>query len=247
MKIAWVPFAKAPIEGYAKTRLAKNLGDLFANEIYKLILEWQWDNLEAINSIKGIPKEIDLSPGKTKINSKLFIYIASPLNIKLKKAIELFHFLPKIKNASFHEQSKGDLGERLHSAVMSLKKKNDYVAIWGSDIPVLTKFDFEEILKDLSRACIIPAFDGGYCLIGINMQEYHPDLFKNIPWNSRSTLKKQKERFKELNIPLRVLPPKPDFDEAKDIIRNILYMQNNLNEIYKKRISKLSLFLKSQV
>ncbi len=48
MKVACMLFAKPPISGFAKTRLARDLGEGVSLRLYRLMLRWQWENLQAI-------------------------------------------------------------------------------------------------------------------------------------------------------------------------------------------------------
>ena len=48
MKVACIIFAKSPISGFTKTRLARDLGEDVTLRLYRLMLRWQWENLQAV-------------------------------------------------------------------------------------------------------------------------------------------------------------------------------------------------------
>ena len=231
MKIATILFAKAPVSKYVKTRLAEYFGHDFALELYKLMLSWQWDNIQLlVETYKDI---------------NVFVYIAKPKEISYKKSLSYFSYLPKIKNITFCEQIDGDLGFKINHSFLDIKKNHDYGIIWGVDIPVLTIHDFISVIQCIPSASIIPAHDGGYCLMGIPLDQYNAKLVDNIPWSSNTVYKKQKLNFDKLNIPLHTFDKKPDLDTPTDVLKNILYMNDHLNDIYKKRLESINILLMS--
>ncbi len=242
MKIAFILFAKPPILGCVKTRLAHNLGDKTTLKFYQLMLRWQWDNFK--NIINQLESKKDIV---VKLKFSLFIFLAKPFNLKKREVIATFKFLPSIKKLKFEEQKGADLGSRLADAFGMLKKKKfNFILIWGSDIPSLTQYDIEKALKYRNSACLIPAMDGGYSLIGINSNYFQKELFENIIWSSKKTFSMQKKRFNDLKIPVHIMDAIPDLDTIKDIIKNILYMQKFNEEVYKDRLALISSFFEDE-
>ena len=235
MKIATILFAKAPIFGYAKTRISNYFGDVFTLDFYKLILRWQWETIQQLQEY-SLPS----------VSFEYFIYFAKPPTITKKVAIQSFSYLPKLPNLSFKEQVEGALDQKLQAAVENIKKKFDYAIIWGADIPLITIDDFIVATKyaNYGSSVIVPANDGGYCLLSIDLRTYHKKIFDTITWSSRYVFKQQQNNFINLKLPLHILDKKPDLDTPQDILRNITYMNQHLNDIYKKRLIDLdSLFV----
>ncbi len=168
--------------------------------------------------------------------------------MKLAESIRLFHFLPKLKKTSFREQARGGLGLRLIDAFGYSKRKGfDFIIAWGSDIPSITQYDIEKTLEFHDSACLIPAFDGGYSLIAMNAKFFQNDIFEKIAWSTKKTFLMQKQRFNELGVPVHIMPAIPDLDTAKDIIKNIQYMERFLDPVYKTRCSSMSAFWNNEV
>ena len=237
MKVACVLFAKPPIAGFVKTRLALNLGEPTTLRLYRLMLEWQWENLR--NLMEVSQKRLE---NETRVQLKPFVFLAQPLDMKLKAAVHHFSFLPPVKGIRFQAQSSGDLGERLSNAFRTLKSRFDFMIVWGSDIPSLVHYDIEKALSHRTSACLLPASDGGYCLIGIHSKLFDENLFQKIAWGTKNTFLTQKKRFNDLNLPVNIMHTMPDLDNPRDIIRNILYMKKQDDPIYKKRIDALNSF-----
>ncbi len=82
-------------------------------------------------------------------------------------------------------QPEGDLGARLqHAAAHHFEKNSGPLLIVGGDCPYLTSEVLEECAASLAQrqACIVPALDGGYVLIGLS--EDRPTVFENIAWST---------------------------------------------------------------
>ncbi len=237
MKVAFIVFAKAPIKNFVKTRLAEHTNHTFAFQSYKMMLRWQWNNLQDI-----------INQNYFSTQSKIFIYTAKPMLLSFKEAKQSFSFLPSIKQLQIVEQSNGNLGTRLNKALQNTQKKFDYVIIWGTDVPLLTIHDFKEVLHNFPRASVIKSMDGGYNLIALNTQDYSPNLFSNIRWSTNQTWFDQKNRLQEHRIPFDIVATKPDLDTTKDIVKNILHAHKerdaHIKKIYIERLYALETLLK---
>lgn len=224
-------YAKPPIPGYVKTRLAADLGNKNAADLYSLILTWQRDNLQNLINFHG--SDISLS-----------VWFAAPAYMTLSKAKKLFLNRNRIKSIKYYLQSNGSLGSRMSDTFENLFQKSDYAFIWGSDIPLITQSAISSAIQDSKNACIIPALDGGYSLIAIPRIFYHRDLFTGIPWSHSETLTEQIKKFKECNVPLKIIDPIPDLDNLKDILINIQWAEKKRDTEIEKRILQLNGFLR---
>ncbi|MCW7503238.1 TIGR04282 family arsenosugar biosynthesis glycosyltransferase [Leptospira sp. 1 VSF14] len=182
-------FAKQPIQGQVKTRLAKTLGDKTTLDIYKKLLHITEDITTKLNISKTV--YWDQIPNQTNSYFK--------------------------NGYSFKVQSQGDLGKKMQDAFReefgeSFKK----ILIIGTDCPYLTEAIFQDAFLALENSDIVigPAKDGGYYLLGMN--ELYPSLFEEIPWSTELVFALTIKKSKELNLSVSILPELNDIDTEKD-------------------------------
>lgn len=181
-------FTRNPELGKVKTRLAKDLGDQAALEIYKTLL----DHTKSVTKKIKADKSVWYSE-KIKLND------IWDKNLYTK-----------------HKQEGIDLGERMHFA-FATAFANGYqnVAIIGSDLYDLKPDHLNQAFEklDSNEAVIGPAKDGGYYLLGLNSMI--TSVFKNKKWGSNSVLNDTLADLKNLKIHL--LEELNDIDYAEDI------------------------------
>jgi uncharacterized protein len=168
--------AKAPMPGLAKTRLIPALGAEGAAELQRaLILRTVATALEA-----GIgPVSVWSSPN---IQHRLFQDIASRHPVQL------------------HDQSAGDLGERMHAAFVAATALSPTLLI-GVDCPSMAPAHLRrcgECLRRGDDAVFLPAEDGGYVLVGLRRPQAR--LFRGIEWGSSTIMAITRERVRQLNL-----------------------------------------------
>lgn len=149
---------KAPIPGTVKTRLARQVGVDSATQIYKRLVRHQIAQIP-----EGWGTVVHFAPADA------FSRMTSFLG----------------EDQTFVVQFEGDLGERLrHAAAHHFEKNSHPLLVIGGDCPYLTTPVLEECAAALQQrqACIVPAVDGGYVLIGL--AENQPSLFENIAWST---------------------------------------------------------------
>lgn len=191
-------FAKAPELGKVKTRLATQLGEVVALDIYKQLLS------ETFCTV------IDADV------ANVCCYSTDPNH----SAFDQW----KEKGVCFYRQDGEDLGERMLNAFKLELKKASSVLLLGTDCPVFEAHHFDEALSLLNvdtQAVVIPTEDGGYVLMGLNQQcsEQHDHLFKNIAWSTEYVFKQTLDVFKQLNIGWEQLETLWDVDNASDYQR----------------------------
>ncbi|MCC5815809.1 MAG: TIGR04282 family arsenosugar biosynthesis glycosyltransferase [Leptospira sp.] len=204
-----IVFAKRPILGKVKSRLAKDIGDERALDIYNKLLIYtkdivaQWKALD--NSIVrnvhwfwDIPNEEEGNP--VEIPDSFEVYI----------------------------QGKGDLGEKMSLAFEEIFSQTPYfgfsqnkpfpVAIIGTDCPDISATILQECFVQLadSDISIGPAIDGGYYLLG--MRQFHPEVFENVEWSSNRVLKQTIQNIKSKNLLYTELPVLKDIDRVDDLV-----------------------------
>lgn len=185
-------FAKNPELGKVKTRLAADVGDAKALEIYRFLLQHtliQTKNLAADKVIyfsENLPQE------------------------------SLF---PKEFFSTAIQKGK-DLGERMENAFQdAFRKEYKKVIIIGTDLPDITSEDIRAAFRFLDKNDYVfgPARDGGYYLLG--MKCLNSALFQNINWSTATVFKESLAAIPE-NKSVKLLQTKNDIDTLKDIEPN---------------------------
>jgi uncharacterized protein len=185
---ALIIFARTPIIGKVKTRVAAESGGHFALKLHNYLLS----HTLSICNIKSCKK---------------FLFLSDPLLGK-EQDFEGFNIL-------FQEGS--DLGIRMsHAAEMIFQEGFQKVIIIGSDCLDLTSDIINEAFNHLDSQDIVlgPAFDGGYYLIG--MKEFQSELFKNIPWSTSEVLPLTLKKCHTSSYQVKILKKLNDIDHLKD-------------------------------
>jgi hypothetical protein len=117
-------------------------------------------------------------------------------------------------------QGAGDLGARLAAAFDGAFTRGfRRVAILGADSPLLPAEWLSNAFKALDQASVVfgPAEDGGYYLIG--MTRPAPRLFEAIAWSTASVMQDTLERCTALGLGVHLLPRTYDVDTVEDLRR----------------------------
>jgi uncharacterized protein len=113
-------------------------------------------------------------------------------------------------------------GERLALAAEDLFKCGfASVCLIDSDSPTVPSDVYAEAVELLAnpndRVVLGPSDDGGYYLIGLKQNQ--PELFQQIDWSTERVLEQTKERARELNLEVFLLPTGYDVDDAAALQR----------------------------
>jgi rSAM/selenodomain-associated transferase 1 len=152
-------FAREPVLGQVKTRLAGTLGQEMAYRAYVLLLQYTLDLLPPA----GFSKVLLATPDSSLATARAW---APGLD-------------------AYWPQGEGDLGNRLERAFAAAFKSGfRKVLAIGTDCPELNPGDLQAALIGLDSTDTVlgPARDGGYYLIGLKSPA--PELFREIPWGS---------------------------------------------------------------
>ncbi len=193
-KIRLIIFAKAPVAGFAKTRLIPLLGKKGSAALAKKLL------LTTIE--QGVLADF----------SALELCVVPDPGDAIWQAFDIDAAIEKTS------QGDGDLGERLGRATERAMAQGESVLLIGTDCPQLTSACLQEAANSLTTfdAVIIPATDGGYTLLGLN--RFHPSLFKNIEWSTSSVCETTLSVLKNLQWRTHVFAPLHDIDEPGDLV-----------------------------
>ena len=185
--------AKAPIPGYAKTRLIPAIGAHAAAALQERLTERA---VATALAAKVGPVTVWCSPDATHSS---FVRLAIRERITLRV------------------QPQGDLGARMLAATVA---GNGPVLVIGTDCPALTDLHLRgaaSALREGNDIIIIPAEDGGYVLIGSRTAQ--PTLFSGIAWGTKSVLADTRARIVERLLVLAERPPLWDVDTEDDLAR----------------------------
>ena len=192
--------AKAPLVGQVKTRLVP---PLTAEEAAALNVCFVRDMAA---NIKNISKTADASG--------LVVY--TPLGSE----VAFDGVLPE--GFDLLVQRGNSLGERLCNATDDLLQQGySGVCLINSDSPTLPESilirAMESLARDGDRVVLGAAEDGGYYLIGL--KHAHWNLFNEIAWSTSDVLARTRQRAAEINLPVELLPPWYDVDDAETLSR----------------------------
>lgn len=189
-------FAKAPVPGKVKTRLAGRLGARGAAELYKKLLH---RTLTITTSARLCPVELWCAPTT---QHGFFSTCRRKYGVQLRL------------------QWGGDLGQRMnHALTRVLTEGNDAVLI-GGDCVSLSGAELREAFRQLtagSAAVLGPATDGGYVLVGLRRR--CPALFRNIAWGTSKVMAATRRRLHRVGIDWTELPMGWDVDAPADLRR----------------------------
>jgi uncharacterized protein len=190
-----VLFARAPVAGAVKTRLAARVGVEGAARLYRAFLE-DAARIYAVGAWRPV----------------LYADSASGL-----RQLTPIFGAPWRREA----QADGDLGRRLTEAFDAERNREaSAIAAVGSDHPALPRASIVRLFEAITGgrdAAIIPARDGGYCAIALSNRVDPRDVFEGIPWSSESTLAATLERLRRRGLPATVLDAAYDVDRPEDL------------------------------
>lgn len=189
-------FAKLPVPGKVKTRMAADLGNDFAVTFYKNCAEHIFSEVSQLK--------------KYGIDCYLFYGIDDDVS-KIKKWVN--------KKFIYNPQVEGDLGNKMSSAFQNVfaHGKNKVIII-GTDIPDISKEIILNAFEALEKndMVISPAHDGGYYLLG--MKKYMPELFHDIEWSTEEVFKKTINKAEQLSLKITNADKLIDIDDKYDLI-----------------------------
>lgn len=187
-------FAKAPVEGRVKTRLAADVGGPRAVEIYRAI------GRSTLDALRG--------------GSYRLIVFGSPADPDSLTSIADWLGRDGIE---VRAQSDGDLGRRMAKATEDVLTEAAAVVIVGTDIPGIDEAIVTEAFRRLRDHDVVigPATDGGYYLVGLSSPR--PELFEGIEWSTSLVLPQTLDRIAGRGLSVALLEEKTDVDTVDDL------------------------------
>jgi len=194
MKKGLIVFAREPLPGKVKTRLAASLGERAAAELYETMLR---DVLKGVRQLDGVDA---------------VVYWACEE--------ESLPLLAERYRCRSRRQGPGDLGRRMLGAFGEMFADGcELCCIIGSDAPDLPLPYLQEAFRLLaslkSEVVLGPCRDGGYYLLG--MRQVWPELFRGIPWGSAAVLDRSLAAAEGSGVSVSLLPAWQDIDTLEDL------------------------------
>ena len=200
---SFILFAKPPLAGRVKTRLAESLGREGAARLYACFLR------DAAGTARAL---CDARPG---------VSLVCEWALEEAESLDDFPLTGWLPGAFLHRTQTGaDLGMRMAAALGRCLAFGRRAVLIGTDFPDLPHevlIDAFEKLEcgDEPKITLGPAADGGYYLIGMN--RFLPDIFTGIPWSTSEVLSRTMEKAAALGVGTALLPEWRDVDDADDL------------------------------
>ena len=191
-----VVFAREPLLGKVKSRLAIEIGAQEALAVYRAMLA-RLGQLLTRAQIASWDLWVT-----SNCSHKDFVSICNKTNITL--------------------QIGQDLGARMDTAIrQTLRQGNvESVVLIGTDCPAVTERYLDQALLALESGVDVvlgPAEDGGYVLVG--MRRPITAVFEDIPWGTDQVMHRTLETLKAKELTYRLLDTLWDVDRPEDLVR----------------------------
>jgi hypothetical protein len=188
-------FARAPVAGAVKTRLAPVLGAAGAARLHARMVKI------ALRTATSAARTVELH---------CFPHTRQTF----------FRHASRRCGVNLHAQTGGDLGARMLHAMRIALRRSRLVVLIGSDCPGLRPADLRAALRALhsgASAVFSPAEDGGYALIGL--RRISARLFEDIDWGGAQVMAQTRARMRELGWRWKELRAVWDVDRPEDVAR----------------------------
>ncbi len=195
MKKGLIVFAREPVPGQVKTRLAAEIGEQPAAALYETML----------HDVLATARQLD--------DTEMVVYWACTEE-SLPRLAEEYRCTSRRQNA-------GDLGERMRGAFTEMFTGGcKACCIIGSDAPDLPlsyiQDAYQLLVSQQTEVVLGPSRDGGYYLLG--MQQMWPQLFTKISWSSPEVLEQSLAAAHTAGATVALLPEWQDIDTFQDLL-----------------------------
>jgi len=183
-------FAKPPVAGTVKTRLAGSLGTETAARLARAFLADTWDAVRAVPWLRPVLCTTERFSGESEVGAH---------NVWL--------------------QGRGDLGERIERTLRRALLRAPAALAIGADTPGLPAPLLAQARDalDSADAALGPCDDGGFYLIGL--KRCPRGLLRELPWSSPLTCDRTLSRLRARGLKTTVLAPWFDVDRPADLER----------------------------
>jgi hypothetical protein len=183
-------FAKPPVAGQSKTRLARGVGAERAAELARAFFLDVWATVTALPWARPV-----LACTTTDVAA----FGAGEVEVWL--------------------QGEGDLGERMARVLGRGIAEAGRAFVLGADVPGLPRAHLDAACAALegADAVLAPTFDGGFYLLGLS--RLPPGLLDGLPWSAADTRARTEERLAAAGLAIASAPAWFDVDEPADLER----------------------------
>ncbi len=167
-----IVFAKPPLRGHVKTRLARRVGHRAATSVYRVLLA---DTVLRLSRARVESLELRASGRR---HPSLWS-------------------LARRAGADYRLQGHGDLGERMQRAMAHALADGVRPVIVGADCAGVSVAHVDAAFDALDGGADVvfaPADDGGYALIGLSRP--FPAMFRRMPWGTSAVMARTRRRLR---------------------------------------------------
>jgi rSAM/selenodomain-associated transferase 2/rSAM/selenodomain-associated transferase 1 len=196
MPVGVAIFAKAPVAGFAKTRLIPRLGAAGAAELQRNLTE------------HAVRAAVEAGVGPV------------ALWCMPDCAHPSFADLQQRYGVTLHAQAGADLGARMAHAVEAMAPAGP-VLLMGTDCAVITPAHLKRCAEALAVADVaaIPVEDGGYYVLALRRPQ--PALFDGIAWSMPTVFAETQAKAAAAGLTLKAFEPLWDIDRPEDYERAV--------------------------
>jgi uncharacterized protein len=182
-------FAKPPVAGQVKTRLASASDPHFAAAVAQALLE---DTIDMALRVS---------------EAQVVLSVTEPFE------------LPQFAEVPQWRQPEGDLGVRVEASLQRALLHSPYAIALGADTPGLPSAVVEAAIDQLGHADSVlgPTEDGGYYFLGV--KQCPPGLLGGIRWSHPTTLADTVQQLKNFGQSHALAEPWFDLDTMEDLLR----------------------------
>ena len=188
-----IVFAKAPVAGLAKTRLAPALGADGAAALAHRMLRHAL--AQATAAAIG-PVELCAAPDASH---------------------PLLQAAAATCGATLADQGPGDLGARMHRAISRQVLRHGRALLIGTDAPALDAAVLQQAAQALHDHAVVfvPTLDGGYVLVGQRLADAR--WFSGMAWSHAQVMADTRNRLRAAGLRWAELAPVADIDSPADL------------------------------
>ncbi len=187
-------FAKAPVLGAVKQRLAVDVGDHWALQAHQTLVEHALAQLDRLQTM-GCVREL---------------WLTGHLDLPIIRS------WARSWQARMREQVGVDLGASMRHALHTHVRMDRRAVLVGSDVPVIDAEFAWQALEALRRSDVVlaPSEDGGYGLVGAS--RLVPRLFDGVEWGTGRVLEQTLAQADHHGYSVTLLDPVWDVDTLAD-------------------------------
>jgi rSAM/selenodomain-associated transferase 1 len=189
-------FCKHPEPGMVKSRLAADIGNERAANVYEILL-----NQTLLN----------ITQNKQNSSHEVYLYCYPDTNHPTLSKLESKY------SVSLKKQSPGHLGEKMYHAINTCLTGDNHAVLIGSDCPMIDYVYIENAFNALesgNKIVLGPSRDGGYALIGA--KQIDKSIFENIHWSTNQVLPQTISKLQKLGWEYSCLSEVRDIDHLDD-------------------------------